>query len=84
MTTYTNEHLTDLLNDEHEKVKQLEQELAKVKEDNEKLSKELFNQREHYDVLKENYDNAFIFMTELTGNSVDVCFDKYKDWLIDK
>lgn len=32
MAIYTNEHLTDLLNDEYEKVRKLEQELQKTRE----------------------------------------------------
>lgn len=31
MAIYTNEHLTDLLNDEYEKVRRLEQELQRLK-----------------------------------------------------
>ena len=60
---------------------ELEKELAKLKEENEKLKAELFNQKEHYEVLKENYDNVFIFMAEKTDRTITECFDRYKDWL---
>jgi len=68
--------------DNESEVVKLLQELAKLKEENEKLKAELFNQKEHYEVLKENYDNVFIFMAEKTDRTISECFDRYKDWLV--
>lgn len=48
--------------------------------ENKSLKKELFNEKEHYKTLKENYDNVFEFIeSEL---NVSDAFERYRNFLI--
>jgi hypothetical protein len=46
------------------------------------LKAKLFNEQEHYKLLKENYDNVFKFIAKELKCDVDDAFEKYKEFLI--
>ena len=46
------------------------------------LEKRLFNSETHYEILKENYDLVFKWISETKGCSEDIAFASFKGWLL--
>lgn len=83
MAIYTNEHLTDLLNDEYEKVRKLEQELQRLKSNfagyenfqrEKQLEQELQKTREQLEKAED-----ILTSLDLSETHADFCFFKMGD-----
>lgn len=55
-----------------------------LKKDLDEAEMEIFNLQNHYDVLTQNYEALFEYLSEINGLSVDENFDNFCEWLINR
>lgn len=59
----------------------LERVINSLSKENTLLARKLFNSEQHYELLKQSYDNVFAYLAETNNSTTFLEFNKFMEWI---